>query len=236
MNIQKRVQLAVYACTIFAWAVSSATAATFPYPKVDFSADMTMTMKRPDTNQPFVIQGKLYSTEGKERREISSFGHKTAIIKHRDNDQMWTLMPDQKMVMQNQDPRARKDPERMIRDGELKLTPMGTETISGQTATKYKFESTDKGKDVFSGYAWLNKHNIPLRFEGTASENGVNQDVLIEYSNIVVAPQDPQLFVVPSDYRSMNTGFGGMGDPGENMSPEQIEQLMKMIKKQQGAN
>ena len=47
-------------------------------------------------------------------------------------------MPDQKMYMLNQDPGARKDPERMIRDGELKLIKMGTEKVNGQTVTKYK--------------------------------------------------------------------------------------------------
>ena len=126
-------------------------------PKVEFSADMTMTIKQAGTTQPYVIQGKIYSIKGKERREISSFGRQTAIINDRDNDKMWTLMPDQKMVMTNAHPGARKDPEQMIRDGELKMTEMGTETVSGQKATKYKIESTDKGEDAFSGFAWLNE-------------------------------------------------------------------------------
>ena len=236
MNIQKPITIAVFAIITLLLAVSSGAAATFPYPKVEFSADMTMTIKQAGTNQPHIIKGKIYSIKGKERREISSFGRTTAIIKHRENDQMWTLMPDQKMYMTNQDPGARKDPERMIRDGELKMTNLGTEELNGETATKYKIESAHKGQDAFSGYAWLNKQNIPLRFEGTASANGSSQDIQIDYSNIAVAKQDPRLFVVPPDYRPMNTGLGGMESPGKNMSPKQIEQLMKMLKQQQSAN
>ena len=236
MNKHKPIKMVVFASIILSMAASSGAAGTFPYPKVEFSADMTMTVKQAGSSQPHVIQGKIYSSKAKERREVFSFGRKTVILKDRDNNQMWTLIPDQKMYMTNQDPGARKDPERMIRDGELKLTQMGTENIMGQTTTKYKIESADKSKEAFSGYAWLNKQNIPVRFEGTASDNGMRQDIQIEYSNIVVARQDPQLFVVPSDYRPMNAGFGGMGSPGKNMNPEQIEQLMKMLKKQQGAN
>ena len=73
----------------------------FPAPKAEFSADMTMTIKQAGTPPAHVIQRKIYSVKGKERREITSFGRKTAIINDRENDQMWTLMPDQKMVMAN---------------------------------------------------------------------------------------------------------------------------------------
>jgi len=236
MNIKKPIRVAFYATLIQWLAASSGAADTIPFPKVEFSADMTMTIKQAGTPQPYVIQGKIYSIKGKERREISSFGRQTAIINDRDNDQMWTLMPDQKMVMANQHPGARKDPESMIRDGELKMTKMGTEKVSGQKTTKYKIESTDKGEDAFSGFAWLNKQNIPVRFEGTASEKGIRQDIEIEYANIVVARQDPQLFVVPSDYRQMNAGLGAMGTSGKTLTPEQMEQVMKMLKQKQGAN
>ena len=75
-----------------------------------------------------------------------------------------------------------------------------------------------------------------MRFEGTASEKGIRQDIKIEYTNIVVARQDPQLFVVPSDYRQMNADMGAMGTSGKNLTPEQMEQVMKMLKQKQGAN
>jgi hypothetical protein len=70
-----------------------------------------------------------------------------------------------------------------------------------------------------------------VRFEGTASDSGSRQDIEIEYTNIVVARQDPQLFVVPSNYREMNTGLGAMGTSGKTLTPEQLEQMMKMLKR-----
>ena len=125
MNLQKSIKIVGTAAIILLLVISSGAAERFPLPKVEFSADMTMTIKQEGSNQPYVIQGKIYAVEGKERREISSFGRQTVIIKHRDKDQMWTLMPDQKMYMVNKDPRTRKDPVSMIRDGELKMTKMG---------------------------------------------------------------------------------------------------------------
>ena len=236
MNIKKPIRVAFYATLILWLAASSEAMDKFPFPKVEFSADMTMTINQAGSNQPHVIQGKIYSIKVKERREISSFGRQTVIINDRDNDKMWTLMPDQKMVMTNEHPGARKDPEQMIRDGELKMTEIGTEKVSGQKATKYKIESTDKGEDAFSGFAWLNEQNIPVRFEGTASESGIRQDIEIEYTNIVVARQDRQLFVVPADYRPMNAGLGAMGTSGKTLTPEQLEQVMEMLKQKKGTN
>lgn len=233
MNRQRPIKTAFLTTIILALAVSSGAVNRFPAPKAEFSADMTMTVKQAGTPRPHVIQGKIYSIKGKERREISSFGRKTAIINDREKGQMWTLIPDQKMVMANQDPRARKSPDQMIRDGELKMTEVGTEKVNGQTTTKYKIESTEKGAMAFSGFAWLNKQNIPVRFEGSTNENGVRQDIEIEYTNIVVARQNPQLFVVPADYRQMNAG---MGTSVNTLTPEQMEQVMKMLKQKQGAN
>ena len=236
MQIQTMMRLLVLTSVILLLMAPSGMAGTFPHPKVAYSADMTMTISQPGSDQPFVIRGKLYSTKGKERREINSFGRRTAIIKDREKNQVLTLMPDQKMYMVNQDPRARKDPEQMIRDGELVINKMGKETVNGVTATKYKITSTEKQKETFSGFAWLDKNNIPLRFKGTVIENGGSQNIRIDYANINVARQDPQLFVVPADYQAMAPGFGAMTAPGKNMTPEQIEQMMKMLKQQQGAN
>ena len=233
MNRQQLIKTAGYATLILSLAVSAGAVDTFPYPTVEFSADLTMTINQTGGDQSHVLRGKIYSKKGKERRDIASFGRRTAIINDRENNQMWTLMPDQKIYMRNQDGGAGKDPERMIRDGELKMTEMGSETVNGQKATKYKLDSAGNGEDAFSGYAWLNQQNIPLRFEGTAGGSGMRQDIKIEYTNIVVTRQDPQLFVVPPDYIPMNAG---MGTAGNNVTPEQIKQLMKKLKQQQDAN
>lgn len=217
------------AATLF-WGISASTAEQFPYPKVEFSADMTMKLKIPGSDQPHTIQGKVYSASGKERREISRGGRKVVIIKERNKDETITLMPGQKMYMKNRGgPQARKDPETMIRDGELKMTRQGSEKIAGYTTTKYKIESTQKGKESFSGYAWFTQQNIPILFKGTATDNGMRQDMEINYANIVVAKQNPELFTVPGDFRELPTGMGGMGSGAQGMTPEQMKQLKEMM-------
>ena len=230
MTISKWISWIVISAVGLFGVATSAGAAEFPYPKVEFSADLTMSIQQAGSEQPYVMQGKIKSAMDKERREVASFGRTTVIISDRKKDQSWTLMPDQKMYMTNQ---GSDDPERMIRDGELKLTKLGSEQVNGHSTTKYKIESTDKGQGTFSGHAWFTKQNIPVRFTGTANDGGVRQNIRIDYSNIKVGRQNPKLFVVPADYRPLNTG---MGAPGQGMTPEQMEQFMKMMKNQKGAN
>ena len=224
---------ALWAMATLAIGITAGTAAEFPYPKVEFSADMIMKLKAIGSSQDYEMKGKVFWAKGKERREVSNFGRTTAIIKDREKNQTMTLMPDQKMYLVDQGNKDHKDPETMIRDGELKMIKQGSEKINGQTTTKYKLKSVQKGKESFSGHAWFNKDNIPVRFKGIATGDGMRQEIEINYDNIVVAKQDPDLFKVPGDYRPMPTGLGGMMGKGDKgMTPEQIEQLKEMFKKQ----
>jgi hypothetical protein len=68
------------------------------------------------------------------------------------------------------------------------------------------------------------------RFKGTAAGDGMRQEVEINYTNVVIAKQNPELFTIPGDYRPIPTGIDGMGKGA--MSPEQMEQLKEIMKKQ----
>lgn len=206
------------------------TAAEFPHPKVEYSADMAMTISNGE-GQSYRINGKVYSAKGKQRREISGFGRRTVVIKT--GNETLTLIPDQKMYMKSRTPGAHKDPEEMVRDGEISLTKEGTEKINDQMTTRYKLESTDKGRNNFSGHAWFNKHNIPVRFKGTTRDRNTRQNVEINYYNINVARQNPKLFAAPDNYRLLPTGAGGMGGGPAEMSPEQLKRMKEMMEKQQ---
>lgn len=41
---------------------------------------------------------------------------------------------------------------------------------------------------------------------------------------------------MPADYRQMNADMGAVGTSGKTLTPEQMEQVMKMLKQKQGAN
>lgn len=215
---------------ILGWPPLVGAAAEFPSPKVEYSADMTMTVQEDGGGQSYQMEGKIYSAKGKERREVSSFGRKTIIIKT--GNETLTLMPEQKIYMKNMGPRDYKDPETMAKDGELKLTKEGNEKINGQHTTRYKIESTGKGKQTFSGHAWFTKQNIPVRFKGFASERNMRHRMEINYYNIAVAKQSPKLFAAPGDYRLLPTGITGMGGGAGDMTPEQMERMKEMMEKQ----
>ncbi len=205
-------------------------ASEFPSPKVEFSADMTMTVQEDGKGQPYRIEGKIYSAKGKERREVSSFGRQTVIIKT--ENETLTLMPEQKMYMKNMGPKSHKDPETMVRDGELQMTKEGSERINDQLTTRYRVESTDNGRQKFTGHAWFTSQNIPVRFKGITSDRDMRHNVEINYYNINIAKQNPKLFAAPSNYRLLPTGVTGMGGGPGNMTPEQIEQMKEMMKQQ----
>ena len=215
----------------------SAQAGKFPYPTVDFSADLTMAVKQNGGSQPYVMHGKIFSTEGSERREMESMGRKTVIIHNRKTGEQITLMPEQKMYMIDKDD-SRRDPERMIRDGELKLTKKNKEKLKGHSTTKYEMTSTSESKEQFNGFVWLTRQNIPVRITATATEGGRSHDVQIDYDNINIGKQPSHLFKITPGYRQLNMGMptgapaGLGGAPGKlppGMTPEQIEQLKKMF-------
>lgn len=230
MKLYLLICLVVSGLTI-GWLPHGSVAADFPSPRVEYSADMTMTIQQEGGGQPYQINGKVYAAKGKERREVSNFGRKTIIIKT--ENETLTLMPEQRIYMKNTRSKSFKDPETMVKDGEVKITKDGTENINGQFTTRYKLEATEKGRQSFSGHAWFTKENIPVRFKGTANDRNVRQNMEINYYNIKVGKQNPKLFAAPGNYRLLPTGIGGMGGGPGNMSPEQIEKMKEMMRKQQ---
>lgn len=215
---------------VFVWGSAEAGQTEFPSPKAEFSADMTMSIKQAGAGQPYMIYGKVYATKTKERREVSHYGRKTAIIENHVTNERWTLMLDQKRYMTQQGPGDYKNPRQMMDDGEVRMTPEGSETINGRRGHKYRIESVGKAEGKFSGYAWFTKENIPIRFVGTTVENGIRNDIQIDYANIVVARQSPQLFTLPADFKPISTSMGGSAIPMQNMTPEQRQQLMEILK------
>ena len=209
---------------------SMATETKFPEPKKPFSAYMKMSVKEEGSGQSYEAEGMLYYTSNAQRREITSLGQKRIFIKTESESLM--VIPDQGIYMENRNSGSRDDPEAMIRKGKLKLTEDGTEKINGEVTKRFKVESVEKGRDNFTGYAWFNRYNIPVRFKGISSDGNRRIHFEQNHSKIKVGPQNPALFKAPKTARRIPTGFGGMGGGPANMTPEQIEQMKEMMKKQ----
>jgi len=214
-----------------------AQAAEFPYPKVGYSADVRMDMGKDPDGKPLILTGKVYFSNDKERRELVTSGTNTVMIWRRDKGVTWQLIPNGRMYMESRGGPDAHNPERKMRDGNVKLNKLGSERVNGMATTKYKIEAVQKDGSRFDGHHWVTKENIPVRMEGTSA----NQRFQIDYTNIQIGRQDPGLFEIPAGYERMPEmpgwppqGMGpgqempGGGSPG-GMSAEQMEQMQKQM-------
>lgn len=213
---------------------ATAAAAEFPYPTVEYAADMTVRIQPENGSQSHTISGTINSTRTSERREIENFGHKTIVIKRRDKNETWLLMPEVKTYRITRGDQQQNDPERMIRNGELKLTKQGSEIVNGVRTVKYQISSTSGKDGQFNGFAWLTKQNVPVRFEGKARDANQAMNVRIDYNRIRIGRQNPQLFEIPPGYRPMpDTGSMGMppqpGQMPQGVNQEALERYQKQM-------
>ena len=125
-------------------------------------------------------------------------------------------MPSEKMYMESHSDPKKNDPERMMREGNVKFTKLGSERVNGMRTTKYKFEVVHKDGGRFDGHHWMTEDNIPVRMMSTSK----GQQFRIDYTNIKIGKQDPRLFEIPAGYSRMEmpqvsgwppTGMGSGG-------------------------
>lgn len=89
-------------------------------------------------------------------------------------------------------------------------TVVGRERVNGVETTKYRIRSPNPDGGVTTGFAWLTRENIVMRFIGTSEKNGRRISVRIELANLRVGPQDPAEFEIPPGFRIMSPGGQGM--------------------------
>jgi hypothetical protein len=217
---------------------SGAIGEEFPIPKVDYSADMEMKAKEGPGGKPVRVIGKVYASRDKERREMTVEGQESVMITRRDKMTVWVLIKDEKMYIESSLDEMDNDPERMMKEGKVKLTPVGSEKINGVSAKKYRVESKDEKGHHFDGHLWVTDKNIPVRIAGASEQTGPDEQFQIDYTNIVVKKQDPGLFEVPSGYKKMAMpqmpAMGRMPEGGmtKEQMQEQMEEMMKQMQKQ----
>ncbi|MDR3561847.1 MAG: hypothetical protein P4N59_10500 [Negativicutes bacterium] len=88
--------------------------------------------------------------------------------------------------------------------GDVQKQLLGSETIDGRTADKFRVIGTYKGK-TYTTYQWLDADSgIPLKF---TDEKG---QYIQEYKNIVQGPQDGGLFEIPAGYQKFSLPLGNL--------------------------
>ncbi len=224
-------------------------AAPLPQPEQDYAADFILTVSHDAGRAPMKIPGRIYFSAGKERRESRMMGRTSVSIRRPQENLFWVLMPERRMYLESSgaDIDKQKDPSDPMLDGDFQLEKIGTEKLNGVATDKYRFSSVDKRGNQTSGYIWLTRENIPLKMEGSTSQQGRSSRFASELSNLELASQPAELFEIPAGYQKLQTPsmVGGMGnlqgnstmlpdapaapDGGMGMSPEDLKKLQQQL-------
>ena len=188
--------------------VLPASAAQMNRPQAEYSADSTM------QTEEGTIQQKIFVTPTKERKEmLTGAGDGGIMIFRFDSKVLWSLMPSEKMYMENsmaggQGQRQRDDPSQWTYED----TAMGEETLSGIRVTKYKTIATSTDGKKYGGFSWRTREGISIKQDLLYKEGNNKKRMLIELTNVQIGRQDPRLFEIPEGFTKLDMGgmMGGM--------------------------
>lgn len=200
----------------------SATAADMktPVPKVEYSADQTM-----ETSETS-MDGKVYVTPSKERREMNMSGETVTMIMRRDKKIAWTIMPSEQMYMEMSFNDAAQQSGNLD-NYKIETTAMGSENINGVNCEKSKIVMTKQDDDTkMGGFWWMTKDNIMMKMDMLAIDKGNKMRIKLELNNLKVGKQNPSLFEIPAGYSKMSMPNmqniqDMMKGAGGNESPQQ---------------
>jgi hypothetical protein len=168
---------------------------------VEYSADQVIEA------EDIAMKTHIYSTPTKERREMSQGGMNTIMIMRYDKKMMWTVMPEDKMYMESA-MKASSD-KSDLSGYQIEQTPLGQETLNGQSMNKSKILMTHSSGSKMGGFMWTTKEGILAKIDAIAIEKGSKDRFKMEQANIKVGKQPADLFEIPKGFEKMD--MGGMG-------------------------
>ncbi|WP_116812620.1 DUF4412 domain-containing protein [Steroidobacter cummioxidans] len=182
--------------------ISPVDAATLPVPTVEYSADRVI-----ETGKG-TFEGKVYAAKDKERTETSMQGMRSVMIVRRDQQLGWMLMPAQRMYQKLDLAQAQQQSGSQPND--VEITEVGSDTVEGIAATKYKMIMKDGSA---GGFLWITPEGITVKMDMLSKDGRDKNRTTVTLKNLVIAPQDTALFEPPADYKVMPS-FGGFGIKG----------------------
>lgn len=182
------------------FASQAASVTQLPMPQVAYSADRTM------VTEAGTFTGKVHSSFGMERAEMSAGGMSSVMILRPDRDLAWMLMPTQRMYQEMDFAKAQRQ-SGAGPSADVTITEAGTDMIEGQPTTKYKLMMKDGSA---GGFMWFTADGIAVKMDLLSKEDGRASRMTVTLSNLVVGEQDAALFELPGDYTAM-PGFKGLG-------------------------
>ncbi len=166
-----------------------------------FSADQVqITGKRTKT-------GKVYS-DGKAVRveALDAKGQQSITILRPDQKAVWVLTPASKTYMDMGGiGSASMDLAASAKDAKIQREPLGSEQVGEYHCDKYRVQTTWEGHTYIS-LEWDARELDGFPVKQADEKGGWSK----EYQNVKLGPQDPSLFEIPSDYKKIDLGLGGL--------------------------
>lgn len=156
--------------------------------RVPYSADRTVVTG----GKTYV--GRVYASPGKQRHEQNINGLPIVAILRADKNVAWLELADLHVFSDFKFPAAITDYASPNQLG----APVGTESVAGLPAKKYRVERQGGDGSQLFGYAWIDDEGIVLKLDGSFIEpNGRETKASYELSNVHRGPQSPSLFELP---------------------------------------
>ena len=169
---------------------------------VEYSADQVI------ESEAAAMKSRIYSTPTKERREMSQGGASMIMITRLDKKVIWTLMPEEKMYMEMTMKSSSDKTD--LSAYKIEQTPLGQETLDGQSMNKSKIIMTHSSGSKMGGFMWTTREGILAKIDAIAVDKGSKDRFKMVQTNIKVEKQPADLFEIPKGFQAMN--MGGMGD------------------------
>jgi hypothetical protein len=215
MNFSRLALLVVAGCCVVLNPLRAQTPAPAPAPTLapwtpdkQFKADQVITTKNGMT-----INCKVYVDTGKIRTESDAHGMTVVAIILIAEKKMYTVMDQEKMVMEIplNDAKAR-EMQAATGGGDAKFEIMGPDAVDGVTYTK---EKMTVGNDPKVYYWWIDRGaNVPVKMASA------ERSFSVVFRNYQTGPQDASLFQPPAGYQVMKMP-AGMHFPGGGGAGEQ---------------
>lgn len=147
---------------------------------------------------------KVYRAPAAMRLEINQSGQQAVLILREDSGENILLVPSQKMAMVISQQRVAQ-----LTQAEIKIddaTILGEDPVNGVPAVRYKANFTGPDGAVSETNYWVSEEGIMLKAQSSAAPDGSRPtNGQFELSDLVIEPQDPQLFTIPDGYQKLGT-------------------------------
>ena len=76
------------------------------------------------------------------------------------------------------------------------------------------------------GFMWFTSEGIAVKMDLLSTEGRKKTRTIVTLKNLVVGPQDPQVFEVPADFNAMPSAGIRTATPSSEHTPNQVERVV----------